>query len=235
MGTKSMVDSLRSLSVGSTFLIAAIAVVGCGGGSTTAPAPSTPPVVNTDYAVKADAGTDVKRADASSIKRVVLATAMKYGASRPDPFALTDAEKKYDAAQSTERILASSGGWRFDYVEPEDKEASAVFEPQPQRRLMGVIVGDAVYAVIDMGDGRGQIIYPGFKIPNSEWYVVSIDEDKAILRRDSVNQPKEVTVKLQGASAFGGNQNTNAPAGGFPGPGGRRGGNMAPGGDDVGF
>lgn len=229
---------MKAASLGMSLLAVSAALSGCGGGSASAtPAPTTPSAPNTNYQPKGvDAGVKVERADVKQINGAIMATVMKVGRSRPDPFALTDVEKQYDANQTTERVLASSGGWRFDYVEPEDKEATVVYEPQPARRLMGVIVGDAVYGVIDMGDGVGRIIYPGLKIEGTEWYVVSIDEDKAILRRDSLNLPKEVVVKLQSASALGGAPNNGGPFNGVPGPGNRRGGkNSAPGGDDLGL
>jgi hypothetical protein len=66
-----------------------------------------------------------------------------------------------------------------------------VVEPQPYRRLSGIVVGDSVLALIVMGDGAGpQIIRPGLRIPNSPWRVISIDEEQAVLRRDGDVLPR---------------------------------------------
>src|SRR5262249_11073777 len=119
-------------------------------------------------------------------------------AQRNDPFALMPEERRFESSQATERVLGESGSWRFDYEPPEVKDETPVTEPQPYRRLPGVIVGESVLALIDMGDGRPlEIIRPGQRIPNSEWTVVSIDEEKAILRRPGNKLPKEIVVRLE--------------------------------------
>lgn len=208
--------------------IVAIALVGCGGGSTAstaAPAAAPVPSATPDMKIESRAGVPVTRsADPKGLATAVLTTVQKYGRPRQDPFALTDAEKQFEASQASERLLSSSG-WKTEWDEPEDKEANPVFEPQPPRRLMGIIVGDSVYAIIDMGDGRGQVIYPGMQIPNSPWYVVSIDADHAILRREGTTLPKQISVKLQGAAVgiAGGNAGNGAPGFGGPGAGARPG------------
>lgn len=211
-------------------LFAALAAVGCGGGSssTTAALPTATVPVVPDMKIESRAGVPVTRsADPKGLTTAVLTTVQKYGRPRQDPFALTDEEKKFEASQASERLL-SSDGWKTEWDEPEDKEANPVFEPQPPRRLMGVIVGDSVYAIIDMGDGKGQVIYPGMQIPNSPWYVVSIDTDHAILRREGTTLPKQISVKLQGAAVGLGGGGNGAP--GFGGPGAA----TRPGGQDFG-
>jgi bifunctional DNA-binding transcriptional regulator/antitoxin component of YhaV-PrlF toxin-antitoxin module len=75
-------------------------------------------------------------------------------------------------------------------------EVAEVIEPQPFRRLAGIMVGDSVLAIIDMGDGNLQIVRPGQQIPGTEWTVASIDEEKAVLRRSGNKKPKEVVVPL---------------------------------------
>ncbi len=148
-------------------------------------------------------------------------------APRSDPFALLPEERGFEISQSSERILADMGGFRFDYEPPVDTAPVEVVEPQPYRRLAGVIVGESVLALIDMGDGRLEIIRPGQRIPNSEWTVVSIDEDKAILRRGGNKLPRQIIVRLE-SPPFNPNQGGGggAPAGG----GGNRPGVGAPGG-----
>jgi len=154
---------------------------------------------------------------------------------------LTSSEQKFEEAQAAERLLTSTGSWQLDYEEPEDKDKNVRYQAQPPRRLMGIVIGDAVYAVIDMGDGRGRIIHPGMQVPDSEWYVVSIDEEKAILRRGGDVFPKEVTVKLQSSSALissgggaaGGGGQRNGAGGGMPGKGKGGFGANPGGGDDI--
>lgn len=145
--------------------------------------------------------------DESQFKKLVASTSSKWGYSR-DPFALMPAERKIDAEQTAERIV-SSVGFSNEYTPPEDEGEKPVYiEQQPYRRLSGVIIGDSVMAIIDMGNGKTEIVRPGQKIPNSVWTVVSIDEDKAVLSREGSVQPKRITVRLEslpgGVSQTGG-------------------------------
>jgi hypothetical protein len=146
--------------------------------------------------------------------------------TRPDPFALEPKERNYETRQTTERLFGQNG-WRVDFVPAVETVVVPVVEPQPYRRLAGVIVGDSVLALIDMGDGQLQIIRPGQEI--NGWRVVSIDAEKAILRRGGNKLPHEVTVRLE------------TPPSGFPGGGGGTGNNPGggsgggiPGGGDPG-
>lgn len=119
-------------------------------------------------------------------------------ASRPDPFALKSGERAFDVSQTAERFLSENGFIMGYEPKPVVEERPPVTEEQPYRRLSGVIVGESVLAIIEMGGGAGtQIIRPGQMIPNSEWRVVSIDEDKAILRRSGNKLPKEIIVRLE--------------------------------------
>ncbi len=150
-------------------------------------------------------------------------------APRSDPFALMPEERSFEARQSSERYLSTAGGFSFDYEPPTPTDDTVILEPQPYRRLAGVIVGESVLGLIDMGDRPGlEIIRPGQRIPNSEWTVVSIDEDKAVLRRSGNRLPREIIVRLE-SPPFTPNQGGGAggPAG-APGPGGGRGGRGAP-------
>jgi hypothetical protein len=106
------------------------------------------------------------------------------------------------------------------------------------------VVGDSVLALIDMGNGTTELIRPGQRIPGSEWTVVSIDEEKAILRRGGNRLPRQVTVRLElPPPGFGGGGNTGGFPGGPTGPGGPPGGpgmppggpGAAPGGGDSGL
>jgi hypothetical protein len=128
---------------------------------------------------------------------------------RADIFSLHPLEKAFDTKARNEAIFRQTGGAFFGPVfvpKPEPVVIDA-FEPQPFRRLAGILVGDSVMAIIDMGPGtQTQVIRPGMQIPNSPWRVVSIDEEKAILRRSGNTRPKEIIVRLQGpAPGAGGN------------------------------
>lgn len=156
--------------------------------------------------------------------------------ARPDPFALLGTERSFDQSQTSERVLNEIGGFST-MAEPEVEvvDTSEVVEPQPYRRLAGVLVGDTVSAIIIMEDGSAHLIKPGMMIPNSPWRVVSIDEEKAVLRRAGNRKPTQIIVRLEtppgGVPAPGGGG--GGPAGGPGGPGGLAepgGGPAAPGG-----
>lgn len=148
-------------------------------------------------------------------------------APRNDPFALLGEERAFEVSQSSERFLSESGGFRFDYEAPTPPADNDILEPQPYRRLAGVIVGESVLALIDMGDGRNlEIIRPGQRIPNSEWTVVSIDEEKAILKRSGNRLPRQIVVRLE-SPPFNPGQGGGGAA---PGVGGGRGAPGTPGG-----
>jgi hypothetical protein len=155
--------------------------------------------------------------------------------TRPDPFALQARERAFEVDQTSERIFGMSG-WGVSFTPEEEKVEIPQLEPQPYRRLAGVIVADSILALIDMGNGQLQLIKPGQEIDG--WRVVSIDSDKAILRRGGNKLPREVTVRLEtpqstpGAPGGGGQPS----GGGQPGGGGRPGrpGGGAPGAPGLG-
>lgn len=165
----------------------------------------------------AKAGVAVPQGDVSLVRKDIEALRVT---PRADPFALQQQENQYEVKENNERIFATEGSF-FDslFVPKEDTVFIEQSEPQPFRRLAGVLVGDSVMAIIDMGDGSPmQVIRPGMQIPNSPWKVVSIDQDKAVLRRSGNVKPKEVVVRLQ-SPAFGGSQ-PGQGGGGDPGSGG---------------
>ncbi|MCX7800869.1 MAG: hypothetical protein N2109_11065 [Fimbriimonadales bacterium] len=144
--------------------------------------------------------------------------------SRPDPFSLLPVEAQFDRDQASARFQQTQG-FMTVWTPTEEMEELTVPEPQPSRRLAGVVVSNgAVLILIDMGDGRGiQLARAGSKL--GEWTVVSIDTEKAILRRDPKKRPSEVLVPLASPLDLG------TPTGGpnVPGAGGRPGGPMGPG------
>lgn len=135
---------------------------------------------------------------------VALAERIQSGrtAARANPFALLPSESKYEADQGAARLISSMGFYTF--IPPEVKEeAPPMTEPQPYRRLSGILVGQSVSAILedDSRPGEGLLIRPGMTIPNTPWRVASIDAEKAVLRRTGANAettyPREVTVRLE--------------------------------------
>lgn len=194
-----------------------------------------------EYSPMARAGVDkdvTKSMDPNRLKGLIAATS-RFG-SRPNPFALSKEEIAFDQLQAAERLLSEGGSFGTQFELPEDAAGDLIIaeEPQPIRRLSGIVIGDAIYAILEE-NGTSTIVRPGSMIPNSDWRVVSIDKEKAILRRDPEDpkkRPNEIEVKLQfglpsiQAPAAGG-PTGGAPFGGPPGAP-RGGGDFGAGGAD---
>jgi hypothetical protein len=186
--------------------------------------------VKEDYTPSAIAGIQkdlTKSQDPNRLKGLIAATS-RFG-RRQNPFALATDEIAFDRLQASERLLSEEGNMGTKFELPEDKTPTVVAEePQPYRRLSGVVIGDAVYALLEEGNTT-TIIRPGMRLANSDWRVASIDKDRAVLVRDGDRMPKEVEVRLEyappgmGGGAAGG-------GGGQQGGGGRAGGGRAGGG-----
>lgn len=170
-----------------------------------------------------------------------IAKAMSFGA-RSNPFALLGSEVSFDRMQTAARIIDETGGFRSDYEPQPDVQEDSVKEQVevPNWRLAGVIVGDAVVALLDTGS-RVVEIRPGSPVPETEWVCIAVDTETAVLRHRRDVQPKEVTIflaaQLFGAPGVGGQggpgggigDGAGAPGdaggpGGPPGGSGRRGG-----------
>jgi uncharacterized membrane protein YgcG len=150
---------------------------------------------------------------------------------RKDPFSLTSSEKAFDLNQLAERLNTEAGPTEIMYELPEEQNPTQIeVEPQPYRRLSGVLVGDSVLGIlVTPGQEAGQILRPGQTVPGTDFKVVSIDEDKMVLRREGNVRPNVVVVRLeQNPPDF------NGGGGGVGGPGagplGPKGGGIAPGG-----
>jgi hypothetical protein len=193
---------------------------------------------------KADAGVPITnfKAEDGLVKLKALVAERTFP-SRPDPFALLAVERSFDVSQTAERYLQLQSGFQTDWTPPAEPAPEEI-EVQPYRRLAGVMVGDSILAMIDMGDGKPlRIVHPGEQIEGTEWTVVSIDSEKAVLRRSGNKKPKEIIVALgsslsgiiiqptgSGAGAAGGGRTGGGP-GGPPGSAGAgRGGPGAAGG-----
>lgn len=197
-------------------------VVGCGSPAATGPATAAPTVAkpNLDADIGVDVGVPVNPpANPNDIPNLLASESVH---TRVDPFALTPQEVAFDRAQTSERLVSQDGPM-MTLFEPPGAPTLPVLveEQQPYRRVSGIIVGDAVYAVIEMGDNQPpHIVHPGDRI--GEWVVVSIDEERVILRRGGNVNPKEVEVRLeQLPPGAGGGGGASSGAGAATGGGGR--------------
>lgn len=127
---------------------------------------------------------------------------------------------------------------------PPRVELPEPFEPQPRRRVAGIIIGSTVSAILEQEGELPRIVYPGDMV--GEFRVAAITEAGVILRRSKGN-PREVRVPYEppgnvsgggfgaGERGTGGGFGTppgapSAPgAGGLGAPGGRGGRGSAPG------
>lgn len=203
---------------------AALMVVGCAGDdsaqfTSTVPAAAAGP---TPDRLNADAGVPVVTTLDPTFEQAKAEAKAKFVGRRSNPWALLGAEAIFDREQTRERIVADTGGsFGAVYELPDDKpvEETIVIEPQPYRRLSGIMLGNGVAALIEMEDGRVYEIWPGVQIPGTEWVVISIDAERAVLRRAGSRLPKEVIVPLgprlsTGFGVGGGNNNGGGARGG---------------------
>jgi hypothetical protein len=186
----------------------ALSMVGCQNkvDEVPGPVPESFPKVE-QLTAQAPAGLPVPSQPPTAFDTLVASTTVT---PRPDPFAQQLIEQQYEIKARNERVFQQSGQfWPSLFIPKVPAIIVDQLEPQPFRRLAGVLVGDSVMAIIDMGDNQGmQVIRPGMQIANSPWKVISIDEEKAILRRDGNKRPKEIVVRLQGPQS-GTFQNSN--------------------------
>lgn len=174
--------------------------------------------------------TDTKALDA------LVARSARFG-RRSDPFLLLPTEVQFERSQTAERLFAEQGPFNLEYqppVAPDPGTGGPVEDPQPYRRLSGIVIGDAVVGILETQGQAAILIRPGQFIPGTEWRVVLINEDRAVLRRAGNRLPKEVTVKLElpppGFGPTGGATGGAPGAGNAPGGGPGRGGPGAAGG-----
>jgi hypothetical protein len=195
------------------------ALVGCGSSDSAVNAPGAKPMpkdVEKSVETNAVAGMPIpETADPAFAETRKVAEERPF-AVRGNAFALLSPEVKFNREQTSERIFSNLGGFQVEYEPPLEKpDPEEQREPQPYRRLAGIVLGDAVLALIEMEDGQTYQVRPGQQIPNSEWFVFSIDAEKAILRRKGNKIPHEIAVALEsrrGGSGGGG----GAPTGGSP-------------------
>ncbi len=153
---------------------------------------------------------------------------------RPDPFAPLPEEVEAmqgEAFNPNQFFLLASP------PEPPKVELPEPYEPQPRRRVAGIIIGPTVSAILEQeGEPIPLIVQPGDTV--GEFRVVSISSDGLILRRPTGN-PREVRVPYEppsGGITSGGAGTPGGPPGGLgapappgfapPGRGGRGGGGL---------
>jgi len=103
---------------------------------------------------------------------------------------------------------------------PPRVELPEPFEPQPRRRVAGIIIGTTVSAILEQEGELPRIVYPGDMV--GEFRVAAITETGLVLRRSKGN-PREVRVPYEPPGNVGG-----GGGGGGAGFGGPRGGPGAP-------
>lgn len=185
----------------------------------------------------ADAGISVEPStDLTKLTNYVASRdkAGAFGTPRSDPFALTSSEKTFDQNQDTERFFGTAGGFSVQVKpKPEEEIVPTPPEPQPYRRLSGIIVGDSILALLEEEGRASVLIMPGSQIPNSPWRVLSIDAEKAVLVRSGKTLPTQIVVRLE-TRPFGQTPDGGAGGLGESNPSGRPGtsGSVPPGGFD---
>jgi len=165
--------------------------------------------------------------DPGSTKLRSYAMAKAFG-HRHDPFALQPSEKMFEGSQRRDKLVGELSGFPVLFQEPEEKpDESEIIDPPPSNfRLSGVMQANGIVGLMTDGQGHSYTIRPGFQVPNTEWVVVSLDQDHAVLRRKSNKRPREWYVRLQGAGegenlpTTGGNNNGGNPFGQGGRPGG---------------
>ena len=214
-----------SIIAGSGLIVGFGLIGGCKGPSTPTDTGGAPAATLSAPKVKfgADVGIplDPQTADPAQLKNLYASLDVR---PRQDPFSLSPQEKAYDREQESERLVQQGGTMSTMYEPPlPPDDTPAAEEPQPYRRVSGILVGDSVLAIIEMGEGSPVIVRPGQYVPNTPWFVVSIDEEKVVLRRTGNVNPKEITVRLEQrppGMGGGGAAGPGAGAGqGGPGPG----------------
>lgn len=207
----------------------ALVVVGCQPPEEEATVTQTAKVVK-PYVPTAQAGIPVQpRVDPNALKPLI-ARASRFG-SRSNPFVLLKDEIYFEKAQAAERLFQEDSSFPVTYEPPQPSAGTTiVVEAQPYRRLSGIVIGDAVVGILETQGQPTVLIRPGQLIPGTDWRVVALNEDRAILRRPGNRRPNEITVKLEspppgfgGGSLGGGGRPGEGDSGGGRAPGGKPG------------
>jgi len=190
--------------------IAAIFMLTGGGGNEQSPPPQ-PPVVTQPPNVPGPQ-------DRGGMQPPAIATTPQPTQPKPaiqprkDPFALLPEEVEAMQADAFTRapfVLVASP------PKPPKVEIPEPYEPQPKRRVAGIILGQTVSAILEQEGELPQIVYPGDMV--GEFRVAAITPEGIILRRSKGN-PREVRVPYEPPGvAFGGGAVTTGGGAGAPG------------------
>lgn len=149
------------------------------------------------YKPNAQAGVPVTVSEDPNALKALIARASRFGRSS-DPFRLLPNEIQFERSQTVERLMNDQGSFALEYQEPTPPAGRGqLAEPQPYRRLSGIVIGDAIVGILETQGQDTIIIRPGMLIPGTEWRVVLLNEDRAVLRRAGNRLPKEISVKLE--------------------------------------
>ncbi len=147
---------------------------------------------------------------------------------RRDPFAPLPEELE---AMQTEAFQPERYFVLASPPKPPRVELPEPFEPQPRRRVAGIIIGTTVSAILEQEGELPRIVYPGDMV--GEFRIAAITESGLVLRRPRGN-PREVRVPYEppgGGSVTGGGGSGRGPGGfGAPSAPGAAGAGAAPGG-----
>jgi len=218
-----------------------------GGGSETAQQPTTPPPDIRDDGGLGQPMTPAPMGGGTTPPSPTTMAAQPQTARPPftprrDPFAPLPEEveaMQADAFNPSRYFVLASP------PKPPRVELPEPFEPQPRRRVAGIIIGSTVSAILEQEGELPRIVYPGDMV--GEFRVAAITENGLILRRSKGN-PREVRVPYEppgnvGGGGLGGGERgaggglgapgapgaPSAPgAGGLGAPGGRGGRGSAP-------
>ncbi|MEP0767199.1 MAG: hypothetical protein HRF45_11740 [Fimbriimonadia bacterium] len=172
------------------------------------------------------AGVAVKKRTAEGIPEGSAAYPRIRYVARADPFSVLPVEMAADERARQQQLLAMLGDFQL-FAEPKPKPVNPALipvEPQPYRRLSGIVRGEAVAAILEVpGVSDPVVVQPGDKV--GEWTVRSIDNEKLVLVRSGDKRPNTVEVKLEALPATLASSGTGVGAGGptmggmAPGPG----------------
>jgi hypothetical protein len=201
-----------------------VGLAGCAGDEAAISAPAAKPIpknIEESPQLSAEAGVPLPEVSDPGFTETRALVDSRTFATRGDAFALMGPEAQFDRDQRSERIVLQTGGFSVEWEPPEEKpDPEERREPQPYRRLAGILLGDAVMALIEWEDGRTYQVRPGQAVAGSEWVVFTIDSEKAILRRKGDVLPREVVVPLESRRGGGGRGGGNQGGGGGLAPGG---------------
>jgi hypothetical protein len=165
----------------------------------------------------------------------------RYFPYRSDVFALLTSERKFEQDQMAERLITEGGGFSLYYEQPDEESEPPppTRVPVPLWRLAGVVLSNGVVALAEIRTTQGSQyvdLRPGtiITVGDVQWQVVSIDEERAVVKRLGPGPVQYEEIKLTDFAGLGqqsgggsGNQGGGPPPPGVGSQGG--GGNQSSG------